>query len=146
MGCQWGEDAMPQCPALSSVAPGASHWSLRKNIVLDLSFPFDRWENCGPEEEHFSWRAHDQLPPEGDWHLGLWTWLSGGFFCFCFFSLCYINLNPNSCFIGFVSPSLIRWEIQGLSGGWVEECFSIKKFRLKRVSHGLILSQTYTSC
>lgn len=48
MGKGWD----PQCPSLSSVATKAFHWSPRENVVLDLSFPFDRWENCGPEEEH----------------------------------------------------------------------------------------------
>lgn len=125
----------PQYLALSSMAPETSHWSLRKIIVLGLSFPFDRWENCGPEEEHgqlkYTWPVTTRRLIPGPLDMAL-MWV---------FPLCYINLNPNSCFIGFVSPSLIRWKIQAFSGGWVEECFSVRNFNLKHISHVLILSR-----
>lgn len=134
-GLPMGRGWDPQYLALSSMAPEASHWILRKIIILGLSFPFDRWENCGPEEEHgqlkYTWPVTTRILIPGPLDIAL-MWV---------FPLCYINLNPNSCFIGFVSPSLIRWKIQAFSGGWVEEYFSVRNFNLKHISHVLILSR-----
>lgn len=42
----------PQYSTSFSVAPEASHWSPRENMVLDLNFQFYRWANCGPERKH----------------------------------------------------------------------------------------------